>query len=231
VSAPTVRVVAGPRTGERRELPGAIESAAVLVVDVQRSFGDPAHYGPMPAESAADVAAAIVGLQRFIASARQLGVRVVWIRLEQVSDEPWQTAAWLHRAPPGGDGAPCRAGTEGADWYGVAPAPGELIVTKRRYSGFHGTDLADQLRTAGVTWVVVAGLTTECCVDSTARDAFQHEFPVFVAADATAAYDRALHENALDVLAINAAEITTTTELIDAWRVAGASRTGEGAPR
>jgi nicotinamidase-related amidase len=109
------------------------------------------------------------------------------------------------------------------DWYQVAPAPDELVMVKRHYSGFQGTDLAERLRAAGVTWVVVIGLTTECCIDSTARDAFQLDFPVVLAADAMAAYVLALHDNALQVLAINAAEVTSTDELMAAWRAARTS--------
>jgi nicotinamidase-related amidase len=110
------------------------------------------------------------------------------------------------------------ANTPGAEFYRVSPDPAELVVTKRRYSGFLGTELAERLSQSGVSWVVVAGLTTECCVDATACDAFQLDLPVLLPADATAAYDQAMHDHALDALAENVAVVTSVDELVAAWR-------------
>lgn len=65
--------------------------------------------------------------------------------------------------------------------------------------------------------MVLAGLTTECCVDSTARDAFNHDFHVFIPVDACAAYEPALHAAALRMLELNTAILTDTEAVAAAW--------------
>ena len=63
----------------------------------------------------------------------------------------------------------CRKGTWGADFYGVAPEPGETVVQKHRYSGFIGTDLDLILRSTGRRVLVMTGIATNGCVEATAR--------------------------------------------------------------
>jgi nicotinamidase-related amidase len=76
-------VVAGRHTGTRRELPGSAAEAAVLVVDVQRSFADPTLYCPQSPVTAAAVEGAVGRVAVLVDGAREAGVAVVWIRLEQ----------------------------------------------------------------------------------------------------------------------------------------------------
>ncbi|HWW25369.1 MAG TPA: cysteine hydrolase, partial [Caulobacter sp.] len=109
-------------------------------------------------------------------------------------------------------------GESGSAFYGPQPAPGELVVRKTRYSAFVGTDLDQRLRDMGVDTLVVAGLTTECCVDSTVRDAFDLDYHVFVAADACAAYEADLHEASLKVMELNSAILTDTVAIARAWK-------------
>ncbi len=90
---------------------------------------------------------------------------------------------------------------------------------KTRYSGFVGTDLDSQLTQMGVDTLVVAGVTTECCVDSTVRDAFDLDYHVFVAADACAAYEPDIHAASLKIMALNSAILTDTAAIAAAWSV------------
>jgi nicotinamidase-related amidase len=68
--------------------------------------------------------------------------------------------------------------------------------------------------------LVLAGLTTECCVDSTARDAFNHDFHVFVATDACAAYEPDLHAATLRMLDLNTAILTDADSVARVWNAA-----------
>ncbi|MGP3919640.1 cysteine hydrolase family protein [Nonomuraea sp. 10N515B] len=196
---------------------------ALLVVDVQRSFGDPAFLTPygLDEHASALVEAAITETSRLVEAAREAGVPVVWIELASDPENPWRSSAWFRGgdldAPPG-PGEPCVIGTRGAEWYRVAPAEGEPRVAKRHYSGFIGTDLETRLRAEGIDWVAVAGLTTECCVTATATDAFQLGWPVVVPVDAVAAYDTRLHNNALEQLALNVAVLSTAADLAALWK-------------
>ena len=123
----------------------------------------------------------------------------------------------LRRLGHSGDIAVCRTGERGADFAGPRPLPDEAVVVKTRYSGFFGTDLETRLRALGVDTVVVCGLTTECCVAATARDAFERDFHVFLAADACAAYDPDLHAASLKSLALNCAILVSADEAAAAW--------------
>ena len=81
-------------------------------------------------------------------------------------------------------------GTPGVDIYpGEAPALGEHVIKKHRYSGFFGTDLDLILREWSVDTVIISGTTTENCCHATARDAMFRNYRVVFLSDATATYD------------------------------------------
>jgi nicotinamidase-related amidase len=91
-------------------------------------------------------------------------------------------------------------------------------VVKRAYSGFLGTDLDARLHAARCDWLTIVGLTSECCVDATAQDAMQLDWPVVIPEDATAAYDLDVHNAALGQLALNVAVLSDTDEVIELWK-------------
>jgi nicotinamidase-related amidase len=118
-------------------------------------------------------------------------------------------------------GGLCRVGTPGADFVGPRPLAGDTVIAKLRYSGFHRTGLDAALKQLGVDTLVVGGLTTECCVDCTVRDAFHLDYHVFVATDACATYDANLHEGALKSLELNCAILTSADDVAAAWTQTG----------
>jgi nicotinamidase-related amidase len=65
---------------------------------------------------------------------------------------------------------------------------------------------------------VLAGLTTECCVASSAWDGFEHDFHVFIAEDACAAYEPGLHSHALKALALSGAAVASAQEFAENWK-------------
>ena len=216
-------IVRAPGVGDASDdLAGWITPSrtAVLIIDMQVDFASP--QGALggfidmivvePALAAADALAA---------SARAAGVPVVFVGLSTTpeTDSPaWNERMRRRGGDPDTDAALCRTGQVGSEFYGPKPAPGEIVVAKTRYSGFVGTDLDVQLKALGVDTLVVAGLTTECCVDSTVRDAFDLDYHVFVAADACAAYEADIHEASLKVMELNSAILTDTAAIADAWK-------------
>lgn len=193
---------------------------AVLVVDMQVDFASPD--GVLGAFiDMGVVKPALAAAEKLVADARAAGTPVVFVGLWTTPET--DSAAWNERlrrrgGNPDVDAALCRAGQAGSEFYGPQPAPGEPVVRKTRYSAFVGTDLDQRLRAMGVDTLVVAGLTTECCVDSTVRDAFDLDYHVFVAADACAAYEVDLHEASLKVMELNSAILTDTAAIADAWK-------------
>jgi ureidoacrylate peracid hydrolase len=194
--------------------------AALVIVDMQTDFASPEGKMGRAGADLSAVPAALAAAQRLAGAARTAGVPVVFVGLMTSPED--DSAAWAERmrrqgVDPDEQLALCRAGTRGAAFVGPIPLVGEPVVAKLRYSGFFRTDLDAQLQRLGVDTLVIAGLTTECCVDCTVRDAFHLDYHVFVAADACAAYEPSVHEAALKSLALHCAIAVTTDAVIAAW--------------
>jgi len=96
---------------------------------------------------------------------------------------------------------------------GLPMQTGDTIIDKSRYSAFFGTELDDLLKSAGVEDLIITGVLTNCCCETTARDAFMRDYRVFFVADATAAPTDALHVATLKNLAYGFAYIVNTRDL------------------
>jgi len=140
-------------------------STALLIIDVQQGLDD-AHYGVRNNPGAESV------LARVLAVWRERGWPVFHVQhLSLEADSP------LRPERPGVAIKP-----------EVRPLPTEPLFQKHVNSGFIGTDLEARLRAAGVTRLVVGGLTTEHCVSTTVRMAANLGFEVTLLADGTAAF-------------------------------------------
>lgn len=184
-STPTdvlTRYAAGGLAG--RLAPGS--SPALLVVDLQRGFTDPA-CGPgfeMP-EVVADTA-------RLVAAAHAAGVPAIFTTIAfATGDDP----VWLTKMPAMLDLR------EGTDWVEIDPATGiadtDDVVVKQAASAFSGTDLTDRLTAAGVDTVVVCGATTSGCVRASVVDAISVGLRPFVVRSAVGDREAAPHDAAL----------------------------------
>jgi len=197
----------------------APQRTALLVIDCQVDFGAPD--GEM-ARRGADMTApqaALAKAQMLVEAARGAGVPVVFVRLVTNPAAESQVIREA-RARQDEDGPDfCLEGTHGAEFIGPQPLPGEAVISKTRYSAFAHTGLAEQLHANGVDTLVLAGLTTECCVAASAWDAFERDFHVFLAADACAAYEDHLHRHALEALASSGAVVAETPEFMALWEI------------
>jgi ureidoacrylate peracid hydrolase len=112
----------------------------------------------------------------------------------------------------------CEAGSWSGDFYGdVRPEPGETIVTKHRYSAFQNTDLDTILRANGIRTVVLTGVVTNVCVETTICEAFLRDYYVVLLRDGTAAYSQADHDMTLKNIDRFFGELSTIDELIGFW--------------
>ena len=91
----------------------------------------------------------------------------------------------------------------------IAPLPGEKVIPKHRYSAFYNTDLETVLRCLQIEDVVIAGVMTNMCCESTARDAYYRDYRVFLPADATGSINEEMHLASLFNLAFGFAWVTT----------------------
>ena len=190
---------------------------ALVIIDMQVDFGSPD--GEM-ARRGADVSAcqrAVSKALQLVDAARAAGVPVTFVRL--LTHPGGENRIVRESKQRQGDDEPdlCVEGSHGADFIGPQPQGGEAIVSKTHFSAFARTGLADQLHAQGVDTLVLAGLTTECCVQSSAWDAFERDFHIFIAEDACAAYEEALHRHALKALQLSAAIVVPVADLAAAW--------------
>jgi ureidoacrylate peracid hydrolase len=203
----------------------APEHTALIVVDVQNDFC--AEGGMMDKEgndlsTVQEMAAALPGL---LDDARQSGVLVVFVRnIYSTEENHYLSDVWLEQAARRRAGSyttrsVCGADSWEGDFYGdVRPRPGEPIVTKHRFSGFHNTDLETVLRAHDIRTAVLAGVATNVCVETTAREAFVRDYYVVVLADGTATYSDAGHSASLAVIDQFFGEVASIAEVRACWQ-------------
>jgi len=97
----------------------------------------------------------------------------------------------------------------------VAAAGHDVVITKRQWSAFYGTELDLQLRRRGITTVVLAGVMSNFGVESTARDAWQHNYAVLVAEDACSSLATDMHEFSMKKIMPRIARVRTTAQILD----------------
>lgn len=193
---------------------------AVVVIDVQVDFASPDGVLGKAGVDMSVVQPAVAAAERLVGLARRAGTPVVFVGLQTSTalDSPaWRERMRRRGGNPSEESAVCRAGEYGAEFVGPKPEPGEVVIGKVRYSSFVGTNLDAALKALGADTLLVCGLTTECCIDSTVRDAFHRDYHVFIATDASAAYEVEVHEAALKILELNCAMLTTVDAVETAW--------------
>jgi ureidoacrylate peracid hydrolase len=197
---------------------------ALLVIDMQNDFcarGGLVDRGGRDVSAVADMAPRLAQL---IAGAREAAVLVIFVRCSYSTDtNAYLSDVWLEQAARRLGGGytvtpVCQAGTWGGDYFSdVRPQPTDIIVVKHRYSAFHGTDLDLVLRANGVRTVVLTGVSTHVCVETSARDAFVRDFYTVTVRDGTAAYSAQEHEHALAILDRFFGQVVETVELQEIW--------------
>ncbi len=89
----------------------------------------------------------------------------------------------------------------------------EVVITKRQWSAFHGTELDLQLRRRGMTTVVIGSVMTNFGVESTARDAWQHNYAVVVAEDACSSLNPDMHRFAVEKILPRVARVRSSAAI------------------
>ncbi len=177
---------------------------ALIVIDVQNDFC--ADQGVMAQEGfdVTEAQAMADRLPAILSAARAAGVLVVFVRNVYSSEHNFYLSdAWLEQASRSRDGSytrrpVCRAGTWEGDFYGdVRPEPSDPVVTKHRFNAFRSTELDTILSAHGVRTIVMTGVATNVCVETTARDGFMRDYYVVFTDDGTAAYAEEDHRATL----------------------------------
>ena len=191
--------------------------SALLVVDVQNDFVSSKGSAAQRGEDVKAAQAMVPKLIRLIEEARRVGLTVVYIR---TTHSEWtDTPSWIYRKSQQSALDTCREGTWGTEFYqGISPLPSERVVIKHRYSAFINTDLNTVLKAKGIESVLVTGVATNVCVETTARDAYMYDYYVTMVEDGAAAYDPKLHESTLENIRRHFGLVATSKEIIETWK-------------
>lgn len=131
------------------------------------------------------------------------------------ADKPNQLVDVPMQVPPG-DLPP--------EWSDFAPElralPAAIIITKRHWGAFHGTELDLQLRRRRISTIVLAGIATNFGVESTAREAWQHNYTVVVAEDACTSISAELHNFSMEKILPRVARVRSSAEIMAALQPA-----------
>ncbi|MDH3443096.1 MAG: cysteine hydrolase [Deltaproteobacteria bacterium] len=190
--------------------------AALVVVDVQNDFVSPQGSAGKRGEDVSAAMAMIPNLKGLIDEARKIGLTVVYIR---TTHSDWtDTPSWIYRSSQKSGLNTCREGTWGADFYeGIQPLPSERVVIKHRYSAFINTDLNTVLKARNIQSVLVCGVATNVCVETTTRDAYMYDYYVTMIDDCSAAYETKLHLGTLENIRRHFGLVASSSEIIEAW--------------
>jgi nicotinamidase-related amidase len=179
---------------------------AVVVIDLQKGIAMlPGAPHPTPT--------VVANCARLLATARRVGAQPVLVhvggsldgadRLRQTADQPMRAAA-----PP----LP--------DWSDFIPEldrqPNDIVILKRQWGAFYGTDLDLQLRRRGLATIVLCGVASEFGVESTARDAYERGYEQVFAADAMTGRNAESHANAVERIFPRMGRVRCTEEIITA---------------
>lgn len=200
--------------GER--LKQIIDEAALLVIDIQNDY---CHNNGVLGKRGADLShiqQAVSNLIPLLDEARQAKVRTILMRT--IHDAWTNSPAWKKRQQ--GKGLEiCKTGSWGAEFYQISPQPEERVITKHRYSAFIDTDLELILRSLEVKGLLVCGVATNVCVESTARDAYMKDYQLALIEDCIATTSLEEHKMTLHNLETYFdAVITSSTEVIKLWK-------------
>lgn len=194
---------------------------ALVIIDMQKDFcvdGFSTSKAGRPLDAAKSI---IPRLQNMLAAARASGVLVCHVGFWTFADYESDSGPWLaqrRRATYASDKI-ALADSEGAEFIDeLAPRENEIVIRKHRYSAFKGTDLDMLLRAHDIRSVVPAGVSTNVCVESTLRDAFEYSYYVCVPEDGCASWDMDLHAATLKTVNARFGLVTQCAEIETIWR-------------
>jgi nicotinamidase-related amidase len=229
--------------------------AALVLIDVQNDFCDARGAVGGSGEPLTMILAAVARTKVLLAAARAAGVTIIHVGAEYgelyrgigspyrfPATNAMEPAVWTASAADLSTGQSfaadqvevCLPGSWGQQFVdGIVPRSDEPVVTKHRFSAFVDTGLELMLRARGIKTVILAGVTTNCCVESTAREVAMRDFYLVVAEDCVAVKDRLrnLHDASLESMRLYFGQVRPAAELIEAWESAGRSAAVAKDPR
>jgi biuret amidohydrolase len=185
-----------------------VPRTALVVIDMQRDFVERGGFGEALGNDVSRLGAIVPTVAALLAWARGHGLRVLHTREGHRPDLADCPPAKLRRGAPalriGAAGPMGRILVDGEPGNDIVPAcaplPGETVIVKPGKGAFWATPLDDLLRGAGVTHLLLAGVTTEVCVQTTMREANDRGYECLLVEDATESYFAAFKAATLEMV-------------------------------
>jgi len=181
------------------------KTSALFIIDMQQFFCNPSSHAYFK-----DSTKIIPNIKNLMTVYRQQSLPIIFTRY-----------ALLRTESPGSMGRWWNDVLYDDDEFSnvIAPLqqlPNELVIRKTQYSAFFKTDLDQMLKKLQVTNILITGVLTHLCCETTARDAFMRNYDVFFVTDATASDEQELHTASLRTLSDGFTTLVTTNEVL-AW--------------
>jgi nicotinamidase-related amidase len=181
---------------------------ALVIIDMQRDFMESGGFGETLGNDVSQLARAVKPIASVLAAAREAGILVIHTReghLPDLSDAP---PAKIERGKPSlriGDPGPMgRILIRGEDGHDIIPElyplDSEIVIDKPGKGAFYATELGDTLQNYGIENLLVCGVTTEVCVNTTVREANDRGYRCVVISDGCASYFPEFHEMGLKMI-------------------------------
>ena len=173
-----------------------LDKSALFIIDMQRDFLEPGGFGAALGNDVSRLAPAVAPAQRLLAAFRRAKLPIVHTReahRPDLADCPPAKRTRGNAALRIGDAGPMGriliAGEPGvAIIPALAPLPGEIVIDKPGKGAFYATPLGETLQGLGIGHLVVGGVTTEVCVQTTLREANDRGYECLLVEDATESY-------------------------------------------
>jgi len=176
-----------------------VNHAALLVIEMQEVFMT--EMGMISKKQ-------IENVKKLIGFANKKNIKLIYVRHNDSAPDSQNMIEWWR-------GDKIEYGSEGWKIINEFNTNNSTIIDKSQYSAFYGTNLEQILRSNQITDILISGVMTNCCCETTARDAFMRGFNVFFVNDATATINKELHLSSIKNLAFGFAEIVDTEDIIN----------------
>jgi nicotinamidase-related amidase len=181
---------------------------ALVIIDMQRDFIEPGGFGAALGNDVSRLSPCVPMVERLLRAFRERGLTVVHTKechRPDLSDCP---PAKRNRGRGGlriGDSGPMGRilveGEPGNDFVAaLQPKPGEVVIAKPGKGAFYATSLQEELQSRGITHLIVTGVTTEVCVQTTMREANDRGYECLLVEDATESYFPEFKKATLDMV-------------------------------
>jgi ureidoacrylate peracid hydrolase len=192
------------------------QESAVLVIDMQNDFCHPqGHFGKQNL-NLTYTHEMIPRLKWLVDKGRNRGVMIFHVR--SYMDEKFLAPPMIARNKQlGRQKGICLKESWGAEFYEILPAENDVVLTKHAYSAFVGTNLKDRLSEKGIKSIMVTGVLTNVCCESTLRDGFMLGFFTFLVEDCCASIDKAAHLATVENVQKYFGWVVKSQDAIDYW--------------